>query len=118
MSPMIDLVFLLLIFFMVASKFKTLDHKLEAKLPRNIGVHSATSPEVTPRRVALKIKGEIVVIIDRAQSSPVNESDIEAQLRTVLQSMSVRDAAEFVAQAHGVAKRKIYQMALDIERKP
>jgi hypothetical protein len=30
----------------------------------------------------------------------------------------VRDAAEFVAQAHGVAKRKIYQMALNIEQKP
>jgi len=34
MTPMIDVVFLLLIFFMVGMKFKELDRKLEADLPK------------------------------------------------------------------------------------
>jgi 16S rRNA (cytidine1402-2'-O)-methyltransferase len=81
-------------------------------------IQRGTLAELLAKAQTGPVKGEIVVIIDRAQSSPVNESDIEAQLKTALQSMSVRDAAEFVAQAHGVAKRKIYQMALNIEQKP
>ena len=36
-TPMIDVVFLLLIFFMVGMKFKELDRRLEANLPRTNG---------------------------------------------------------------------------------
>lgn len=42
MTPMIDVVFLLLIFFIVTLKFKTLEGKLEAALPKDRG--TATSP--------------------------------------------------------------------------
>ena len=81
-------------------------------------IQRGTLAELLVKAQTGPVKGEIVVIIDRAQSALDNESDIEAQLETALQSMSLRDAAEFVAQAHGIAKRKIYQMALDIEQKP
>jgi biopolymer transport protein ExbD len=37
MTPMIDVVFQLLVFFLVSMKFKTLDMKLEAFLPKDIG---------------------------------------------------------------------------------
>ncbi|MFH1708852.1 MAG: biopolymer transporter ExbD [Planctomycetota bacterium] len=37
MTPMIDVVFLLLIFFMCATKFKTLDYRIEANLPKDKG---------------------------------------------------------------------------------
>ena len=38
MTPMIDVVFLLLIFFMCTLKFKTLEGKLAAYLPKDVGV--------------------------------------------------------------------------------
>jgi 16S rRNA (cytidine1402-2'-O)-methyltransferase len=40
--------------------------------------------------------------------------DLETQLRNALSTMSVRDAAETVAQVTGLPKRQIYKMALDI----
>ena len=61
-------------------------------------------------------KGEIVVVIDRAGQSVVNVSDLEADLRDALGRMSVRDASEMVAGAHGMARRKVYQMALGLDR--
>jgi 16S rRNA (cytidine1402-2'-O)-methyltransferase len=60
------------------------------------------------------IKGEVVVLIDRAHEPNVNELDLETQLRNALSTMSVRDAAETVAQVTGLPKRQIYKMALDI----
>ncbi len=41
MTPMIDVVFQLLIFFMCTIKFRNLDAKLSAYLPRDVGVNSA-----------------------------------------------------------------------------
>ena len=61
-------------------------------------------------------KGEIVVIIDRAGQSVVNTVDLEADLRDALARMTVRDASEMVAGAHGMPRRKVYQMALALDR--
>ncbi len=38
MTPMIDVVFQLLVFFLVSMKFKTLDMKIEAQLPKQVGL--------------------------------------------------------------------------------
>ena len=38
MTPMIDVVFQLLVFFLVSMKFKTLDMKIEAQLPTEFGI--------------------------------------------------------------------------------
>jgi len=54
MMPMIDVVFLLLIFFMVCSKFKTLDAKLVTHLPKDMGEQSAATPDVTPTYIRLE----------------------------------------------------------------
>ena len=40
LTPMIDVVFLLLIFFIVTIKFKVLEGKLETELPKDVGVNS------------------------------------------------------------------------------
>jgi biopolymer transport protein ExbD len=39
LTPMIDVVFLLLIFFIVTIKFKVLEGKLETELPKDVGVN-------------------------------------------------------------------------------
>ena len=46
MTPMIDVCFLLLIFFMCSIKFKLLDGKLAAYLPRDVGVNATPADEM------------------------------------------------------------------------
>ena len=41
MTPMIDVTFLLLIFFLLTIKFKVLEGKLAAYLPKDVGVNSS-----------------------------------------------------------------------------
>ncbi|WP_339853894.1 16S rRNA (cytidine(1402)-2'-O)-methyltransferase [Roseovarius nubinhibens] len=65
---------------------------------------------------ARSLKGEIVVLIDRGTAITVDEAHIEARLRVALESASVRDAADKVAQETGWKRRQVYQMALQIEK--
>ena len=60
--------------------------------------------------------GEIVVVVGGAGDALSSDEDIEAQLRNALETMSVKDAAAFVAAATGMSKKKIYEMALNIGR--
>ncbi|MEM7521868.1 MAG: 16S rRNA (cytidine(1402)-2'-O)-methyltransferase [Pseudomonadota bacterium] len=60
------------------------------------------------------VKGEIVVLIERASSETVKEEDINRALTKALETMSVRDAAEMVAKAHDLPRRKVYQTALSL----
>lgn len=64
---------------------------------------------------AVPVKGEIVVLIDRASAQELGQEDIEAAVLKALETMSVRDAAETVAKATGANKRKIYALALDLK---
>ncbi len=59
-------------------------------------------------------KGEIVVVIDRGDSSNVREMDLDRTLEEALQQGSVRDAAEAVALRLGLPRRKVYQRALQL----
>jgi biopolymer transport protein ExbD len=56
MTPMIDVVFQLLIFFMLTIKFKLLEGKLSAYLPKDVGVN--TSPAVPKEKVEIQLKVE------------------------------------------------------------
>jgi len=59
-------------------------------------------------------KGEIVVAIGRGEKEVVSTESIESQLKQALEKMSVRDAAEMVAQATGKPKKTIYTLALKL----
>ncbi|MCA0939128.1 16S rRNA (cytidine(1402)-2'-O)-methyltransferase [Salipiger pacificus] len=61
-------------------------------------------------------KGEIVVLIGKGSSEKISESDLEAELLAALGEMSVRDAADYVAQANGIARRPVYQLALKLAK--
>ncbi len=58
------------------------------------------------------VKGEIVVLIDRAEPKQASEQDVEAALTEALTRLSVKDAAAEVAAALNLPKRQVYQMAL------
>ena len=59
-------------------------------------------------------KGEIAVVIGHAVAEVISTESIEKQLIRALEKMSVRDAAEMVAQATGKPKRAIYTLALKL----
>lgn len=61
-------------------------------------------------------KGEIVVLIGRAEAVDVNEKDIDQAILSALADMSVKDAASFVADALDQPRRRIYQRALELAR--
>ena len=49
MTPMIDITFLLLVFFLCTIKFKTLEGKLQAFLPRDVGPNPSAVDEALDR---------------------------------------------------------------------
>ena len=60
------------------------------------------------------VKGEVVLLVDRARSQSVSEADIETDLRAALETHSVRDAADLVSEMHNLPRRPIYQLALKL----
>ncbi len=84
---------------------RELTKKFEETLRGSLGDLSGILAERT-------LKGEVVVLIDRGNPAAVNEISIEQQLKEALTTMSLRDASEAVANANGLPRRKVYQMAL------
>lgn len=60
------------------------------------------------------LRGEIVLVIDRAGSASVDPAALEEALRVALKSQSLREAVAQVAVAHGAPRRQVYQLALEI----
>lgn len=58
------------------------------------------------------VKGEIVVLVGGSSEDVADDADIDRQLRGALKTMSVKDAAAFVAEASGQPRKKIYERAL------
>ena len=58
MTPMIDIVFLLLIFFLCTIKFKTLEGKLSAYLPKDVGVNTTEAEPKEKVEIKLTVKTE------------------------------------------------------------
>lgn len=58
LTPMIDVTFLLLIFFMLTLEFTTLDSKLESRLPKQDGVNASHAPPVERARVVIEVVAE------------------------------------------------------------
>ncbi|MBA3908306.1 MAG: 16S rRNA (cytidine(1402)-2'-O)-methyltransferase [Rhodobacter sp.] len=64
-----------------------------------------------------EVKGEIVVLVDRAPQPEASAASIETALTDALATMSVKDAATFVSQTLGVSRKIVYRIALDLDRK-
>ncbi len=55
MTPMIDVTFLLLIFFIVTLKFKTLEGRLDAALPKDMGINTGKIEEIEKVDIVLLV---------------------------------------------------------------
>ena len=58
------------------------------------------------------VKGEIVVVIDRAAERAADAETVGQALDRALQEMSVKDAAAAVAEAFGLPRKDVYRLAL------
>ena len=56
MTPMIDVTFLLLIFFMCTLRFKTLEGKLSAYLPKDVGPNPESVEPIQQVEILLRVK--------------------------------------------------------------
>ena len=56
MTPMIDVTFLLLIFFMCTLKFKTLEGKLSAYLPKDVGVNQSDAEPMEKVEILMRVR--------------------------------------------------------------
>jgi len=79
-------------------------------------VKRGTLAELAAELAESPIKGEIVVLVDRARGRQFGPEDLEAALRDRLDRMSVKDAAAEVAEALGLPRREVYQKALEIAK--
>lgn len=61
-------------------------------------------------------KGEIVLVIGGATDVVAAAEDLDTALRQALATMTVRDAAEVVAEAFQEPRRRIYQRALELSK--
>ena len=77
-------------------------------------VTRGTIVELAAAFAARTVKGEIVVLVDRARGTGAGEAEIEAALREALTCQSVKDAAASVAELTGAPKREVYQLALKL----
>ena len=81
MTPMIDVVFQLLVFFLVSMKFKTLDMKIEAFLPKDRGLAATiTKLEEKPKIVAVLKRKTTGTVLEkstrvRVQNQTIGTSD-------------------------------------------
>jgi len=62
------------------------------------------------------IKGEIVVVIGPPISRDVSDADLEVQLAAAMSEMSLRDATKTVAEDLGVARKRVYELGLRLQR--
>ncbi|MDB6453855.1 16S rRNA (cytidine(1402)-2'-O)-methyltransferase [Falsirhodobacter sp. 20TX0035] len=73
-----------------------------------------TLPALAEAYADASVKGEIVVLIDRALPQAATEADVETALRAALEHASVKDAAAEVAARLNLPKRDVYQLALKL----
>ncbi|MFM1814062.1 MAG: hypothetical protein RLZ98_757 [Pseudomonadota bacterium] len=62
------------------------------------------------------VKGEVTVVVGPQLQLEASDGDIEERLRLALDAMSVRDAARAVADELGVAKGRVYDLAVALRR--
>jgi len=63
-----------------------------------------------------KVKGELVVLLERGHVDEGGDADVRAALADAMKTMRVKDAATMVAGAMGRPRREIYQMALALSQ--
>jgi 16S rRNA (cytidine1402-2'-O)-methyltransferase len=75
----------------------------------------ASLDDLTASFAEREVKGEIVIVVDRAAECEVREEDIREVLVELLERHSVKEAAGMVAERFEMSKRDAYQLALKMQ---
>ena len=75
-------------------------------------VRRGTLAELAEEFAAEEVRGEIVVVIDRGTATVADAATWEEALDRAMETLSVKDAAAMVAEAYGLPRREVYQVAL------
>ena len=75
-------------------------------------VRRGTLAQLHQQLIEPQVKGEVVVVVDRAREEQLDDSSIMAELRSVLPKASPSEAARIVARTLGLPRRRVYEMAL------
>lgn len=81
LTPMIDVLFTLILFFMVAAEFSEMDHELEVDLPQVAEAGTTAVEKKSPRTILVQADGQV-----RLDQQLVALADLTGQLRTALSS--------------------------------
>lgn len=76
-----------------------------------------TVAEVADRIAGRDLKGEIVLLLDRAAAVAVDGDGLDLALRAALASLSLREAVAQVVAETGLPRRQVYQRALALAEK-
>lgn len=68
------------------------------------------------RLLERSLKGEIVLVIDRARQQDAEPDAVEDALRNALDRLTVKEASAEVAAVYGLKRRDVYQLALQLKR--
>ena len=76
----------------------------------------ATLGELAERFAAAAPRGECTLVIEGASGAPVEELDVEAELRALLETgLGPKQAAQRLVLRTGMSRRALYQLALSIK---
>jgi 16S rRNA (cytidine1402-2'-O)-methyltransferase len=79
-------------------------------------VHRGTLAELAAWAAGSAVRGEIAIVVAPPIAAEVSDEAIAAELITRMRSMSVRDAAKAVAEALGVPRGRVYDIAVGLKR--
>lgn len=80
-------------------------------------VRRGTLAELSQWAVEAAPKGEMVIVVGPPSEAPPTDEAISARLGSLLDQMSLSDAARTIAQDLGVPRRRVYDLALVLQQK-
>ncbi|MFY9320182.1 16S rRNA (cytidine(1402)-2'-O)-methyltransferase [Lentibacter algarum] len=79
-------------------------------------VIAGTLGELSERLAGSTLKGEIVMLIGKGTVQEMSHDVLVSELKALMQDMSLRDAADRLAEDTGVKRREIYQIGLELQK--
>lgn len=79
MTPMIDIVFQLIIFFLLSLKFKTVDRRIESALPDNTGIEARQTLLDEPLKLKVKVFRRGLESVDKGDDHTLIKVDNDAR---------------------------------------
>ena len=77
---------------------------------------AGTLGELSERLAGSTLKGEIVMLIGKGTVEEMSHDVLVSELKALMQDMSLRDAADRLAEDTGIKRREIYQIGLELQK--